>query len=370
MSISKQGIPPWADAVLLPLINLSLALLATGLVVLFIGESPMEVVEVLLVGAFGSEEAIGYTLYYTTNLTFTALAVALAFHAALFNIGGEGQAYFAGLGVGLVALAFDSLLPGWILIPLMTIAALAFGAFWGFIPGYLQAKRGSHVVITTIMFNFIASALLVYMLVNVIIAPGQMSPETRAFLPSTWIPFMHEAAAGLGIEITHTPLNLTFFLAITCALLFWGYVWHTRWGYELRSVGANARAATYGGISPPKVIIITMSLSGALAGLVAVNEIAGVHHRLLVNFSFGYGFTGIAVALMGRNHPVGILMAAVLFGALYQGGAELAFEFSSITTEMVIVIQGLVILFTGALEFMLWPTVARLFRKPSLQAAG
>ncbi len=133
----------------------------------------------MIYGAFGFDEAIGYTLYYTTNFVFTGLAVAVAFHAGMFNIGGEGQAYIGGLGVGLVALSLDGALAQILIIPLAMIMAAVFGAAWAFIPAYLQAHRGSHIVITTIMFNFLASALMVYLLVNVMIKPGQMSPESR-----------------------------------------------------------------------------------------------------------------------------------------------------------------------------------------------
>jgi simple sugar transport system permease protein len=129
-------------------------------------------------------------------------------------------------------------------------------------------------------------------------------------------------------------------------------LWKTRWGYELRTVGANPDAAIYAGINPKRVIMLAMLISGGLAGFVAVNELLGVQHRLLLGFNAGYGFVGIAVALMGRNHPVGVMLAALLFGALYQGGAELAFEIPSVTRDVVVVMQGLIILFSGALEFM------------------
>ena len=213
------------------------------------------------------------------------------------------------------------------------------------------------------MFNFIAAALMVYLLVNVFIKPGQMSPESRVFDEAAWLPFMHEFLALFGLEVTRTPLNVSLFFAILCCVFVWVYIWRTRWGYELRTAGHSEHAARYAGINPKTVIISAMCVSGALAGFVAVNEIMGVHHRLLLNFTAGYGFTGIAVALMGRNHPVGIIMASLLFGILYQGGAELAFEIPKITREMVVAIQGLIILFSGALALMLRPWVVRLYLK-------
>ena len=361
LNTSNIALPAWIEIVLIPLLNILMALFFAGLIVLAIGENPFAAVKILIIGAFGYDEAIGYTLYYTTNFIFTGLAVAVAFHASLFNIGGEGQAYIGGLGVGLAVLLLDNYLPAILLIPIGIAAAALFGALWAFIPAWLQAYRGSHIVITTIMFNFIAASLMVYLLVNILIKPGNMSPETREFESAAWLPQMHELLAPFGINITNTPLNLSFVIALICCVLVWIYIWKTRWGYDLRTAGQSEAAAIYAGVKPKRVIITTMCLSGALAGMVAVNELMGVHHRLLLNFPAGYGFTGIAVALMGRNHPVGIVFASLLFGILYQGGAELAFEVPKITRDMVVVIQGLIILFSGALALMLRPWVARLW---------
>ena len=363
MSVATASVPlpAWLEVVVIPILNIVVALFFSGLIMLAIGVDPIEATGIMIQGALGYDYAIGYTLYYTTNFIFTGLAVAVAFHASLFNIGGEGQAYIGGLGVGLVFLALDRFLPAILLIPLGIMAAGLFGAAWAFIPAWLQAHRGSHIVITTIMFNFIASSLMVYLLVSVLIEPGQMSPETREFDESAWLPFMHQFLGWFGIGITKTPLNLSLFFALACCVFVWVYIWRTRWGYELRTAGFSEPAARYAGIRPKNVIIGAMCLSGALAGFVAVNEIMGVHHRVLLNFTAGYGFTGIAVSLMGRNHPLGIVMASLLFGVLYQGGTELAFEIPKITREMVVAIQGLIILFSGALALMLRPMVVRAY---------
>ncbi|NKC11956.1 MAG: ABC transporter permease [Gammaproteobacteria bacterium] len=343
----------WIDWVLLPLANLTLALAATAVIIVIIGEHPLAALNYLLAGAFGSQEAIGYTLYYATSLIFTGLAVAVAFHAGLFNIGGEGQAYIAGLGLTLMVLALDSVLPPFLLLPLAIGAAAAGGALWGWVPGYLQARRGSHIVITTIMFNFIASAVMAYLLVNVLIMPGQMTPHSREFETAAWLPFMHQMLAAVGIAFAASPLNASCLLALALCGAVWFLLWHTRWGYAIRTVGHSQSAARYAGIDAGRVIMLAMAVSGALAGLAAVNTLLGVTHRLLLDFTGGFGFTGIAVALMGRDHPLGIVLAAILFGVLYQGGAELAFEMPAITRDMIVVIQGLVILFSGALEQML-----------------
>ncbi len=366
MKSAHVSLPAWVSIGVAPLFNIALALLLSGLIILLIGENPIEAVKLIFVGAFGYDEAIGYTLYYTTNFIFTGLAVAVAFHANLFNIGGEGQAYIGGLGIGLAILAFDHALSFWLMLPLMLCAGALFGAAWAFIPAWAQAYRGSHIVITTIMFNFIAAALLVYLLVNVLVEPGNMSPETRSFADSAHLPFMHEVFGWFGIAVTRSPLNVSILWALICCVGVWFYLWRTRWGYALRTVGHSERAAVYAGIRPQRVIVVTLCLSGALAGFVGINELAGVQHRLLLNFTAGYGFTGIAVSLMGRNHPLGIVLASLLFGILYQGGAELAFEMPAITREMVVTIQGLVILFSGALAYMSEPWLARVYTLAAL----
>jgi general nucleoside transport system permease protein len=355
MSARTQKLPPIVDLVLIPAANVLLAFLAAGLVVLAIGENPFKAVAIMLSGAFGDSEAIGYTLFYATDYIFAGLAVALAFHAGLFNIGGEGQAYLGGLGAGLVALALDHTGIGIFVIPAAILSAAAFGAAWAFVPAYLQAYRGSHIVITTIMFNFLAAALMTYLMVNVLIAPTSMSPESRDFLGAAQMPQIADMLKAVGWQVKDSPFNLASLLAGACCYGVWLLIWRTPWGYELRLLGFNANAATYAGVKAKRMIVIAMCLSGALAGMVGVNEVLGVHHRLLLDFALGYGFGGIAVALMGRNHPAGIVFAGLLFGALQQGGTELSFDMPQVTREMVIAIQGLVILFSGALAQMTRP---------------
>ncbi len=355
-------LPRWVDLGLIPLLNLAAAFLMAGLVVLLIGENPLDAVRFILIGAFGYGEGIGFTLFYATNFIFTGLAVAVAFHAGLFNIGGEGQAYVGGLGVAIACLAFDHYLPWWLIAPLAAIGGALFGAAWAFIPAYLQATRGSHIVITTIMFNFLAASLMVYLLVNVMKVEGAMAPESRTFEEAGRLPKLDWFMEMFGYNIGGAPLNVSFFLAIAACVVVWLLVWRTRLGYEIRTFGANPTAAVYAGISPVRITVVTMLISGALAGLMALNPVMGDQNRLFLDVAGGAGFVGIAVALMGRAHPLGVALAAILFGVLYQGGAELAFEMPSITRDMVVVIQGLVVLFAGALEFMFRPTVARLLR--------
>ncbi|MDB9857330.1 ABC transporter permease [Amylibacter sp.] len=362
MSKPTPPLPRWADIVLLPLINLLAALVLCGLVIFAIGENPFAALKVMINGAFVYQGALGYTLFYTTSFIFTGLAVAIAFHARLFNIGAEGQASLGGLGATLVAFAMAPI-PGIIALPLAIGSAALFGAAWGIVPGYLQAKRSSHIVITTIMFNFIAAALLVWLLAGMMLEPGQFSPQSSLLPEQTWLPKIHEMLGWIGLKTTATPLNASFLIALCACLFFWVLVWRSRLGYEIRTVGQNQEAAHYSGINVARVIIITMAISGAFAGLMAINQIQGVSHKLILGFTAGYGFTGIAVALMGRNHPVGIFLAALLFGALVQGGTELDFEFTVITREMVLLIQGMIILFSGALAYMFNPPLARLLAR-------
>lgn len=347
-------------AVAAPVLNLLAAAVVAGLLILGIGEDPVECLSLLVYGAFGFGEGVGYTLFYATNFIFTGLAFAVAFQAGLFNIGAEGQAYVAGLGVALVCLHLDFL--PWPLLALAAIVASAlFGAAWAFTPAWLQAKRGSHVVITTIMFNFLAASLVVYLLVNVMAPPGSMQPETRTFAEHARLPMLRDAAAAFGIDVGAAPVNLSLVWALACCLFVWALIWRTPLGYELRTLGANPRAAVYGGMIPGRLILIAMTLSGALAGFMALNEIMGSQHRMILDYTAGAGFVGIAVALMGRSHPVGVVLAAILFGALYQGGAELAFEKPAITRDLVVAIQGLVIFFAGAMEHAFQPFIEKLW---------
>ena len=355
-----EKMPQWADVVLIPLISLILAAILSALVIIAIGEDPVAAVKLMVTGALGSTYAWGYTLYYATNFMFTGLAVAVAFHAKLFNIGGEGQAMLGGLGVALVCLMIPW--PHWSLaLVAAMLGAAAFGAMWAAVPAWLQAKRGSHIVITTIMFNFIAAALLNYLLVNVLRPAGSMDPATARFPETVHLPTLHELLAPIGISFSKAaPANVSLLIAIAACVIVWVLIWRTRLGYEIRAYGHSETGALYAGISPVKITVVAMLISGALAGLMAINNVMGEAERLVMNATEGAGFIGIAVALMGRSHPFGVFLAAILFGFLYQGGAELAL-WTNIPRELIVVIQALVILFTGALDNMVRMPLEKLF---------
>ncbi|HVW91867.1 MAG TPA: ABC transporter permease [Devosia sp.] len=353
---ARRPLPRWADVALLPLLNLLLALIVSGIVIAIIGQNPFEAIRIMAYGAFGYGEGIGFTLHFAADFIFTGLAVAVAAHAGLFNIGAEGQAYIASLGAFFVGYFLDG--TNWILVlPLAVVAAAAVGALWAFIPGYLQAKRGSHVVISTIMFNFIASAIMVYLLNYVLKPKGIQDPSTVNLLGAARLPQLRQFFSFFG----YAPLNVTAIFAVLALIFCYVLIWHTKLGFAMRTMGHNPTASRYAGISNSRLIMIVMAISGALAGLVAVNEVLGVQNKIVLDFTSGYGFVGIAVALMGRNHPVGIALAAILFGALYQGGLELQFEMPAITRDMIVVIQALVIMFTGAMEGLLRPGLENAF---------
>lgn len=349
-------LPRWATGIVLPLLNLLSALLVAALVIHLLGESPVESMKILIDSAVINPEGLAYTLFYASTFIFTGLAVSIAMKAGLFNIGAEGQMYFGGLGLTLAVLAFDATLSPWLLIPLAMIGSALFGALWAFLPGYLQAKRGSHVVVTTIMFNFIAASLMNFIIVKYLIPEGEQNPASRVFADSaalptlnTWFPFFGD-----------TPLNIGFPIAIVALVIYGVMVSRSSWGYQLRATGLNQHAAHYAGVRISRMIIVAMLISGALAGLAAVNSVMGSTHYLSLNFPAGAGFVGIAIALMGRQHPVGIFLSSVLFGALIQGGFDLSLEKPNIPVETFVFIQGLIILFCGAMENFYAPAVLKL----------
>jgi simple sugar transport system permease protein len=353
--MKKTELPRWATAFVLPVLNLMSALLVAALVIHLLGESPSESLRILVDSAILDPEGLAYTLFYASTFIFAGLAVSIAMQAGLFNIGAEGQMYIGGLGLTWAVLALDAHLPGILMIPLAMIGAAVFGALWAFIPGYLQAKRGSHVVVTTIMFNFIAANVMNWLILK-LIPEGQQNPASRVFADSAALPLLNKVLPVLG----DAPLNISFILAIVALVIYGVVVWRSSWGYQLRATGLNAHAAHYAGVKISRTIIVTMLVSGALAGLGAVNSVMGSTHYLSLNFPAGAGFVGIAIALMGRQHPVGIFLSSVLFGALIQGGFDLSLEKPNIPQETFIFIQGLIILFCGAMENFYAPAILKL----------
>ena len=356
--MTTNDMPRWATGFVLPILNLMSALLVAALVIHLLGEDPLESMQILINSAVVNPEGLSYTLFYASTFVFTGLAVSIAMQAGLFNIGAEGQMYFGGLGVTLAMLAFDASLPWYLLIPAGIVGAALFGALWAFIPGYLQAKRGSHIVVTTIMFNFICTSLMNFVIVAFLIPAGEQNTASRVFTAAAEMPRLNAWFPALG----ETPLNIGFFFAIIALVIYGVVMSRSAWGYKVRALGLNQHAAHYAGVKISAMIIIVMAISGALAGLGAVNSIMGSTHYLSLNFVGGAGFIGIAIALMGRQNPVGIFLSSVLFGALIQGGFDLSLEKPNIPTETFIFIQGLIILFCGAMEYLYAPVIIKLLK--------
>jgi len=320
--------------------------LALGLSVTWAaGENPWKVLEILVRSACGSRENLGWTLFYATPLIFTGLSVAIAFHAGLFNIGAEGQLTMGAFA----AAAVGALWPGLpiVLAPILAgIAALLAGMFWGAVPGWLRARRGSHEVINTIMMNFIAVGLTSYGALYWLKNPDSQNPETR---PVSAAYLIHQ----FGF-FGNAPVSLALPLALLAAFLVWLLLRRTPLGFEIQAVGQNESAARAAGIDAGRIQIIALALAGGLAGLVGVAEVLGNAGKFRVGFSPEYGFLGIAVALLGRNQPAGVVAAALLFGALHKGASDLDFETEHVTREISLVLQALIILAVSAGGLWVW----------------
>jgi general nucleoside transport system permease protein len=332
--------------ILFPLLAVVVAFLIGGVLVWLVGDSPLLVYELFFSSAFGTVDGFSYTLFYATPLIFTGLAFAVAFRAGLINIGAEGQLYMAAFAAAWVGFSFNW--PAIFLVPLCILAAILMGAAWGAIPGILKARLGAHEVINTIMMNFIAIGLVSYLVQYHYRIAGDPILETKPIAPTAHIPRMSTLLTPLGISFpAWIPLNVGFILAILACAIVYIFLWHTRWGYELRAVGESPTAAEYGGINISRNIILAMCLSGALAGLVGVNEVLGYRYRFYNGFSAEYGFTGIAVALLGRNHPLGIFLAAILFGAFVRAGLFINIFTDRISKDLTIILQAIIILFVA-----------------------
>ncbi len=319
---------------LAPLVAVALALVAGAVFIRAIGEHPLEIYALMFRDCFGTGYGIGQTLFKATPLLFTGLAVALGFRAGLFNIGAEGQLYLGGFAAALAGLACAGL-PWPLPLAAAVLAAAAAGAAWGALPGLLKARFGAHEVINTIMLNFIAFALVSYL------GRPHFEPAT---VRTAGIPASAQLARleALLPALKGSPANFSLLLGLALAVAVGVLLFRSRLGYELRAVGLNAAAAEYGGIAVGRTQAVAMTLSGAVAGLGGTNFVLGYKHFFELGFSAGAGFIGIAVALIGRNHPFGVIVAALFFGALSYGGLVIN---QRVPRELVEVLQALVILF-------------------------
>jgi general nucleoside transport system permease protein len=309
------------------------------------GENPWRVLLLLGKGAFGSKYDAGMTLFYATPLIFTGLSVAVAFHAGLFNVGAEGQLTMGALAAAAAGIVWSKC-PGPLGAIVGVLACIGGGALWGFIPGWLRAKRNSHEVINTIMLNFIAAGVASYITLYVLKNPDSQNPETKAI------------GVGYLLHIFETfdsaPVSVALLLAVAAAIAFYVLIWRTSFGFELRAVGQNESAARMAGIDTARIRILAMTIAGGFAGMVGAAEVLGNAGRFKMNFSPEYGFMGIAVALLGRNGALGILAAALLFGALHKGTTELDLETEHVTRDLSMVLQAVILLCVSAEGLWSW----------------
>ena len=336
------------EAVLPPLVALLLAAVVGDLLILSFGQSPGAVYRLLLDGTWGNAYGFGQVLYKATTLVFTGLAVALGLRAGLFNIGAESQLAAGGFCAALVGLLLPPGIPALLCLPVYVLAAALGGGAVGAVPGWLKARFGAHEVIVTIMLNFIVLALLNYL------------TSTRLHVPDT----LHTAEirsgqlarlADLSPAFQGSAANMAIVLAVLAMIGLWWFLFRTRRGFELRAVGLQPQAAEYGGIDVGAVTWRALALSGAIAGIGGLNYVLGYKHYYEEGFATGAGFLGIAVALVGRSHPLGIGLAALLFATLSQGGLAVN---ALVPKQMVDVLQAVVILAVATSV----PEVRRLLR--------
>jgi len=342
---SAKNLGQWLNPLLVPLLAIVTAIICGGLIIQAAGGDPIAAYRGLIQGSFGSPQALSETAVWATPYIFAGLAVAFAFKGGLFNIGAEGQLAFGAVSAALIGYALPgwlhTSLPAYIHIPLAVGCGMLAGAIWGGIPGALKAYTGGHEVINTIMMNYIALNITSFLLNGPMRDPDplNLSARTPEIAPSARIPPL--------FNIPDMRVHWGFILALLVAVLIWWLLWKTTLGFEIRTVGANPDAAKYAGINVKRIITITMAISGALAGLAGAIEVTALNYRHELGFSSGYGFDAIAIALLGKTNPYGVILAAILFGAMRNGATRMQF-LTQIPIDIISVIQALMLLFVAA----------------------
>lgn len=341
----KSKLKNIAKELVVPFLSILLGLVICAVIIIITGSNPFNVYKILFSSSLGNLRNLGYTFFTATPLIFSGLAVAFAFQAGLFNIGVEGQLYLGAYVAAWVGYALAGL-PFFLHLPLTILSAVLIGSLWGAIPGYIKAKTGANEVVNTIMMNFIASAFVGYMITNVFRHPeaAQRTPDIGAGAVLLRFSVIGEYF-GLNIP-KDLQLNMAFVLGIVIAFAFYIFLWKTSLGYKIRSVGKNPYASLARGINVPKIMTLSMAISGGIAGMTGLSDVLGYQHFFQEGFSPGYGFTGIAVALLGRNHPFGVILAALFFGALNRG-ALMVNIFTNVPQDLVSVLQAIIIFFAG-----------------------
>lgn len=329
-----------------PAISILIALFFGGIVIFLLGHNPIETYKEVISFALGNPNGWGYVLFSTTSFILAGLAVAVAFKTGLFNIGAEGQILVGGFVSAIAGLYIAPLFPPFLHLFITLLFAALGGALWALIPGLLKAKLGAHEVINTIMMNWIGYALTNYLVVNTFREKGVIYPlpQTAKLPSSATLPKLFSIFQKIGINIPESnPLNSSLIIAVLAIIFTYYLLWKTKLGYEIRALGLNPHASENAGINPQKIILLSMLISGALAGLASINDVLGYRYRFLDNFTHGMGFTGIAVALLGKNHPIGIIFSALLFGALDRMAIGMD-VFTHIPREIISVLQAIIIL--------------------------
>jgi len=316
------------------------ALLIGAILIALAGKSPLTAYRVLVHSAFGNRNNWGETLVKTTPLLLAGLGTSVAFRARIFNIGAEGQIYMGALGAASIGLYLGN--PSLVLgIPLILIAGFITGGIWGGIAGVLKKQFQANEIIVTLMLNYIAILFTSYMVSGPLRDPMGTEPYTARF----------SEGAILPIILPQTRLHAGIFVAMIAAAIIWWVMRNTTYGYRITVTGANEEAARYSGIKTGQLILITMFISGGLAGLAGASEVSGLHHRVLEAFSPGYGYTAIAIAMLGRTEPIGVAVAAFLFAALVIGVSGMQ-DFVGISVSIAFIIEGLVLLFVLGSEIL------------------
>ncbi len=316
----------------IPMLSVLLALLIGSILLLFIDVNPLEAYKYLIFGNFTNIYNIAEIFVKATPIILTGLSFTFAFRTGLFNIGGEGQMFAGAMASVFVGLKTGHLSP-FIAIPLCLLAAIIAGGIWGMIPGILKGIFGSSEIIVTIMFNYVALYLISYLVDKPLRESSGFYPQTDLIGENAFLPYV----------VPNTRLHIGFIIAIIVSVIVYIILWKTPFGYRLRAVGHNPDGAEYSGINIRKNIIISLVISGALAGIAGFTEINGIHHRLLDNFSKNVGFDGIAAALLGGANPVGVVISSILLGML-QTGANSMQRGVGVPANIVSIIQALIII--------------------------
>ena len=335
----RIGVAGRLDALLPTAFALALALMVFELLALFYDQEPAVVLHLLWMGTWGSGYGLGQVLFKATPLILTGLAVALPFRGGLFNIGAEGQAVVGALATGLLGAALPADFPAIPAVSLCLVAGFGAGALWGGFPGWLKARFGAHEVITTIMFNFIAMGFASWIVIN-----GFLVPETLHTAPIVESARLSRLADFIP-AFKGASVNTSLVLACVLVVAMHGLLTRTRFGFEIRAMGYALSAAEAGGVDVGRQRVLLMALAGGLAGLVGANAVLGHKYYYEDGFSGGVGFMGIAVALLGRNHPGGVFLAALLFGTLSQGGLAIN---ATVPRDSMQIVQAVVILAVAA----------------------